>query len=61
MNFWKEHRLLRRILMVLSFGAGLALTLTGWSMTGQLVGLIWMLLGIGLMLTAVFLYNKAYQ
>ena len=61
MNFWKEHRLLRRILMGLSFGAGLALTLTGWRMTGQLAGLIWMLLGIGLILTALFLYNKAYQ
>lgn len=47
--------------MLLFSVAGLILTLTGWSMTGQLAGLLWMLVGIGLMLTALFLYNKAYQ
>ena len=61
MNFWKTYRRLRGILMLLFSVAGLILTLTGWSMTGQLAGLLWMLVGIGLMLTALFLYNKAYQ
>ena len=61
MNFWKEHVTLRVALMLLFFVAGLALVFIGWGMTGQLTGLILMIIGIILMLTALFLYNKAYQ
>ena len=60
MKFWKKHLALRGILMLLFFVIGLFLVLTGWSMTGQLAGLGWMLLGIVLMLTTLFLYNQAY-
>ena len=60
MKFWKEHLLLRIVLMILFFVAGLVLVFVGWSMTGELVGLYLMLLGIVLMLTTLFLYNKAY-
>ena len=61
MNFWKEHVTLRICLMILFFVAGLALVLIGWNMTGELLGLGLMLIGIVLMLTALFLYNRAYQ
>ena len=61
MNFWKEHVTLRIALMILFFVAGLALVFIGWGMTGKLTGLILMLIGIVLMLTALLLYNKAYQ
>ena len=61
MNFWKEHVTLRVALMILFFVTGLALVFIGWGMTGQLTGLILMMIGIVLMLTALFLYNKAYQ
>ena len=61
MNFWKEHVTLRVALMLLFFVVGLALVFIGWGMTGQLTGLILMIIGIILMLTALFLYNKAYQ
>lgn len=61
MNFWKEHVTLRIALMIVFFVAGLALVLVGWSMTGKLLGLGLMLIGIVLMLTALLLYNKAYQ
>lgn len=47
--------------MILFFIAGLALVLIGWSMTGELLGLGLMLIGIILLLTALLLYNKAYQ
>ena len=60
MRFWKKHLALRAVLMILFFAAGLALVLIGWGMTGQLSGLGLMLLGIVLMLTTLFLYNKAY-
>lgn len=60
MNFWKEHVTLRILLMIIFFVVGLALVFIGWSMTGQLLGLGLMLVGIILMLTALLLYNKAY-
>ena len=39
MNFWKNHLVLRAVLIVLFFVVGLVLTLVGWNMTGELVGL----------------------
>lgn len=61
MNFWKEHVALRTILMILFFVSGLALVLIGWSMTGKLLGLVLMMVGIILMLTTLLLYNKAHR
>ena len=61
MNFWKNHTALRFTLIVLFFVAGLALTLIGWSMTGKLEGLGLMIVGIILLLTALFVYNAAYK
>ncbi len=60
MNFWKEHVTLRIALMLVFFIVGLALVLIGWSMTGEMLGLILMLIGIVLMLAALLVYNKAY-
>ena len=61
MNFWKEHTSLRAVLIALFFVAGLILVVVGWKMTGKLAGLGLMLVGIILLLTALFLYNKPYQ
>ena len=61
MNFWKNHTALRFTLIVLFIVVGMALTLAGWSMTGKLAGLGIMLVGIVLLLTALFLYNAAYK
>ena len=61
MNFWKDHTALRFTLIALFFVIGLALTFVGWSMTGKLAGLGIMLVGIVLLLTALFLYNAAYK
>lgn len=47
--------------MIAFFVAGLALVFIGWSMTGELLGLGLMMVGIVLMLTTLFLYNKAYS
>ena len=60
MKFWKKHLVLRSVLMILFFVAGLALVLIGWGMTGLLSGLGLMLLGIVLMLGTLWIYNKAY-
>ena len=61
MNYWKEHVALRLTLIVILFVAGLALTFVGWSMTGQMAGLGLMVLGLALLLAALFLYNRPFQ
>ena len=61
MNFWKEHTTLRGILILLFFVVGMVLTIAGWKMTGKLEGLILMLVGIVLLLTALFVYNAPYK
>ena len=61
MNFWKEHTSLRAALIILFFIVGLILVVVGWTMTGKLAGLGLMLVGIILLLAALFIYNKPYQ
>ena len=61
MNFWKNHAALRGVLIALFFVLGVVLTIVGWRMTGELLGLGIMLVGIVLLLTALFVYNAAYK
>lgn len=61
MNFFKEHTTLRGVLIALFFLLGMVLTVVGWKMTGQMKGLILMLVGIICLLTALFVYNKPYS
>ena len=61
MNFWKNHAMLRSVLIVLFFVLGMVLTIAGWKMTGKLEGLGLMLVGIVLLLTALFVYNAPYR
>ena len=61
MNYWKEQTSLRLALMVILFAVGVALTFAGWSMTGKMAGLGLMMLGLALLLAALYLYNKPFQ
>jgi hypothetical protein len=61
MNFWKNHAALRGVLIALFFVIGLVLTIVGWKMTGKIEGLGLMLVGIVLLLTALFVYNAPYS
>ena len=61
MNFWKNHVTLRFTLIALFFVLGLVLTVVGWKMTGKLLGLGLMLVGIVFLLVALFVYNAAYK
>ena len=61
MNFWKNHTTLRFVLILLFFVVGMVLTLVGWKMTGDLNGLLLMLVGIVFLLTAIFVYNAPYS
>jgi len=61
MNYWKEHTSLRLTLMVILSVIGVILTFVGWGMTGKMSGLIIMMLGLALLLAALYLYNKPFQ
>ena len=61
MNFWKNHAALRAVLIAVFFVVGMILTVTGWKMTGELLGLGIMLLGIVFLLVALLVYNAAYK
>ena len=52
---------LRAVLIVLFFVIGMVLTIAGWKMTGKLVGLGIMLVGVVCLLTALFVYNAPYS
>ncbi len=60
MNFWKEHESLRVVVIAAFFVVGLALVFGGWKMTGELTGLVIMLIGLVLLLTALMVYNKPF-
>ena len=61
MKFLKEHNWTRTALVLFFFAVGMGLTVFGWTMTGQLAGLCIMILGIILILTAIFVYNSQYR
>ena len=60
MNFWKEHVKLRMHLIALFAIVGVVLVISGWKMTGQLAGLGIMIVGVILLLSALFIYNKPF-
>lgn len=61
MQFWKDHKALRLTLILVFFAAGLTLVCVGWAMTGKLGGLLLMLVGLVLLLSALLVYNKAFE
>ena len=47
--------------MLLFFAVGVALTIVGWKMTGELLGLGLMLVGVVFLLADLFVYNALYK
>jgi len=58
---WKNHEKLRIVLIALFFLLGIVLTFVGWSMTGELLGLGIMCVGMVFLLAALFVYNALYK
>ena len=61
MNFINENPILRMAAITICFITGLVLVFTGWKMTGQLNGLIQMLIGVGVLILALAIYNYPYR
>ena len=58
---WKNQEKLRVFLIGLFFALGLILTFVGWKMTGKLLGLGIMCVGMVFLLAALFIYNALYN
>ena len=58
---WRNHEKLRMLLIALFFVVGIVLTIAGWKMTGKLVGLGIMCVGMVFLLAALFVYNARYN
>ena len=61
MKFINDNPLLRVASILICFIAGLVLVFTGWKQTGELSGLIQMLVGVGVLLLALAIYNEPYR
>lgn len=61
MEFWKENAKLRLILIVILFIAGIVATIAGWRLTGQMMGLGIMIVGVICLLAALWIYNKPFE
>lgn len=59
-QFWKDNSTLRSILIALFFLAGMILVVFGWKQTGKLWGLGVMVIGLALLLVALWLYNIVF-
>ena len=60
MNFWKEHVKLRMTLMLLFSVVGIVLTIYGWTLTKQMAGLVTMIIGVLMLLAALWIYNRPF-
>ena len=49
------------ILILVSFVIAIFLVITGWQMTGQMAGLIKMMVGVAFLLVALKIYNINFE
>lgn len=61
MNFINENPILRILAILACFIIGLVLVITGWLKPGEIGGLIQMLIGVGVLLVALAVYNYPYR
>lgn len=60
-KFLKEHTALRISLIALCFVVGMVLLVMGWKMTGQMKGLVLMIVGVVVLLASLWLYNRPFR
>lgn len=60
-KFFKENPKLRMLLIVISFVLAIFFVITGWKMTGQMTGLIKMIVGVGFLLLSLKMYNITFE
>lgn len=61
MKYINENPILRILAILLLSLSGIVLVITGWLRTGELEGLIQMVIGVGVLLLALAVYNYPYR
>ena len=61
MEFFKNNPGVRIVLIAISFLISIFLVVTGWQMTGQMGGLIKMMVGVAFLLAALKIYNITFE
>ena len=61
MEYFKENPGVRIALIVVSFIIAIFLVITGWKMTGEMAGLIKMMVGVAFLLVALKIYNITFE
>ena len=61
MKFFKDNPGIRIAVIAVSFIIAIFLVITGWQMTGQMAGLIKMIIGGAFLLAALKVYNIIYE
>ena len=61
MEFMKENPKIRVILIAVNFLLALFFVITGWKMTGEMMGLVKMLVGVAFLLIALKVYNITFE
>jgi len=61
MKFLDDNPAIRIGAILICFIGGLVLVYTGWLKTGDLGGLIQMVIGVGVLLIALAIYNHPYR
>ena len=61
MEFMKENPKIRVILIIVNFLLALFFVITGWKMTGQMIGLIKMMIGVAFLLVSLKVYNITFE
>ena len=61
MEFFKQNPGVRMILILVSFIVAIFFVITGWQMTGQMAGLIKMMVGVAFLLVALKIYNITFE
>ena len=61
MEFFKENPGVRVAVIAVSFVIAIFLVVTGWQLTGQMAGLIKMIVGVAFLLVALKAYNITFE
>ena len=61
MEFFKENPGVRVAVIAVSFVLAIFLVVTGWQLTGQMAGLIKMIVGVAFLLVALKAYNITFE
>lgn len=61
MNLINDNPIFRVLSILLCFITGMGLVITGWQRTGELGGLIQMVIGVGVLLLALAVYNYPFR